>query len=71
MKERKAFLMESKHQCHLSQREEWMYGTQLRKKMRLLSKSMFIPIDKWALTLKMMEKKAFLIKPKHQCHLSQ
>ena len=32
---------------------------------------MFVPVDKWTLTQNMMEGKAFLQKPKHQCHSSQ
>ena len=32
---------------------------------------MFALIEKLTLTLKMMEREAFLMKPKHQCNLSQ
>ena len=47
--ERKAFLMEPKHQCHLSQQGEGVYGSSSLKEMRLLHESMFIPIDRWTL----------------------
>ena len=46
-------------------------GAQSWKKMRSLHVSLFYPIDRWALILrKMVERKAFLTKPKYQCHLS-
>ena len=70
MMKRKAFLLKPKHQCHLSQWGEWANGAQLWKERRLLYESTFIAIDKWILTLKMVDREAFLMKPKHQCHLS-
>ena len=36
MEERDAFLMKPKHQCHLSQWEEWGYDSQSWKEKRLL-----------------------------------
>ena len=66
--EREACFMKPKYQCRLSQRGEWVYGAQSRKERRLLCESMFVPIDKWNLTLKMTEREAFLMKPKHQSH---
>ena len=41
------------------------------KEKRLLCESMFVLIDRQTLIQKMVGKKAFLLKPKHQCHLSQ
>ena len=70
MMERKVFLVKPKHQCHLSQWGKWVYGTQSWKEKRLLCEFVFIPIYQWILNLKLMEKEAFLMKPKHQCHLS-
>ena len=62
---KKSFLMKPKHQYHLSQQGESVNGAQSWKERRLLCESVFIPIDKWTLTLKMMEREAFLMKPKH------
>ena len=71
MVEREAFLMKPNHQCHLSQRVKWVYGAQSWKETRLLYESMFVLIDMWSLILKNgKKKKAFLMKLKHQCHLS-
>ena len=69
--EREDFLLKPKHQCHLSQWGEWVYGAQSWKEGRLLCESVFVQIDKWTLSQKMMERKAFVLKPKHQYHLSQ
>ena len=63
--------MKPKHQCHLSQWVEWVYDTQSLKERRLLCEYMFIPTDRWTLILKMIEREAFLTKPKHPYHLSQ
>ena len=46
------FVMKSKHECHLSQWGEWVYGAQSWKEIRLLCESVFIPIDKRNLNLK-------------------
>ena len=62
--------MKPKHQCHLSQLGERVYGAQSWKEKRLECESVSVPIDKWILKLKMMEKEAFLMRLKHQCHLS-
>ena len=64
-------LIKSKYQCHLSQWQELVYGAQSWKEKRLLCESIIILIDRRALILKMVEIEAFLMKPKHQCHLSQ
>ena len=50
--EKEVFLMKPKHQCHLSQRGEWLYGAQSWKKKRLLYESVYVLVDKWTLTLK-------------------
>ena len=68
---RKVFLMKPKHQCHYSQRGECVYDTQSKKGMRLLCQSMFIPIEGWTSILKMVIREVFVMKPKHQYHLSQ
>ena len=57
---RKVFFMKPKHQYHLSQWGEWVYGAQSWKQSRLLWESMFVPIDRWTLILKMVEREAFL-----------
>ena len=44
--------MKPKHQCHLSQWREWVYGAQSWKEMRLLCESMFATIGEWTLILK-------------------
>ena len=71
MIEKEVFLMKSKHQNHLSQHGECIYSAQSRKERLLLCESMFIPIERRTLILKMAEKQVFLLKPKHQNHLSQ
>ena len=43
----------------------------MKKKKRLLCESMFVPIDRQTLILKMMEREAFFMKLKFQCQLSQ
>ena len=50
---------------------EWIYDAQSLKERRLLCESVFIPIEKWTLILKMAEREVFLIKQRHQYHLSQ
>ena len=57
--EREGFLMNPKHQCHLSEWIERVYGAELWKEMRLLCDSVFVLIDWWTLILKKMGKKAF------------
>ena len=39
--------------------------------MRLLCEYMFILIERWTLILKVVEKEVFLMKLKHQYHLSE
>ena len=69
--EREPFFMKPKHQCHLSQCWEWVYNAQSWKERRLLCNPVFALTDKWPLTLKMMKREAYLMKLKHQCHLSK
>ena len=67
---REVFLMKPRHQYHLSQREDCIYGAQSWKERRFLYESMFIPIERWASILKVIIGDVFLRKPKHQYHLS-
>ena len=67
---RYAFIIKLKHQCHSSQWGERVYGTQSWKERLLLCESVFVLIDKWTLTLKNGKRQAFIMKSKHQCHLS-
>ena len=65
------FSYKTKESIHLSQKEEWICGTRSLKERRLLCESMFIPIERWTSILKMATREVFLMKPKHQYHLSQ
>ena len=69
MMEREAFLMKPKHQCHLSQRGEWVYGVQSLKEWRLLYESVFSLIDKWTSTLKNGGKRSFFYETKESMSL--
>ena len=60
MLEKKGFFMKPKHQRHLSQWVEWVYGAQSWKEMRLLCEFVFVVIKRWTLILKNGEKKSFL-----------
>ena len=66
MAEREVLHMKPRHQYHLSQREEWACGAQSLKERRLLHESKFIQTERWTLALKMVERKVFVTKPKHQ-----
>ena len=66
---KKAFLMKPRHQCHLSQWGEWVFGSQSWKERRLLCESLFIQIDKWSLILKNGGKKSFSYETKLSIHL--
>ena len=66
MVEKQAFLMQPKHENHLSQRGECDYGAQSSKVRRLLCECNFTPIEKGTSNLKMVEREVFLLKPKHQ-----
>ena len=68
--EKKVSLMKPMHQYHLSQSGEYVYGAQSRKGRRLLWESMFIPTDRWTLTLKMLEREGFFYETKAFIHLS-
>ena len=65
MARRKAFHIKLKHQCHLSQKEEWVSHAQSWEERRLLCYFVFIPIERWTLILTMVEREVFLMKPKH------
>ena len=67
--ERGAALMNPKHQFSLSDVKNEFMAQSLKEK-RLLCESAFVPVGKWTLSLKMMETEVFLMKPKHQYHLS-
>ena len=71
MIDREVFLMKPKHQTHLSEQGECVYDAQLWKENRLLCESMFSPIERCTSILKMVIGEVFLMKPKHQYHLSQ
>ena len=71
MVEWKASLTKPKRQCHSSKWGEWVCGAQSWKEKRLLYESVFVPTGKQILILKMVVRKAFLMKPKQQCHSSQ
>ena len=60
------FLTKPKHQYHLSQWGECVCGAHSRKERRLLRESMFIPIDRRTLILKVVGSKVFLMKARHQ-----
>ena len=71
MVEKQVFLTNSNNENNLSQLRECECGTQTWKERGLLCESMFIPIERRTLILKMAEREAFLMKPKHQNRLSQ
>ena len=71
MVEREVFLMKPKQQYHLSQWRECVYGAQWWRERRLFCESVFVQIEWCTLILKMVEREAFLMKPKRQSHLSQ
>ena len=68
---KKSFSYESKASMSLIPTRRTSLYAQSWEEWRLLSESMFVPIDKWTLTLKRMEGEAFLMKPKPKYHLSQ
>ena len=67
---RKSFLTELKHQCHLFYWGEKVYGAHSWKDKRLLCESIFVPINKWTLTLKNGMIRSFSYEPKASIHLS-
>ena len=66
MIKREVVLMKPKHQYHLSQEGECVYGAQSGKKRRLLCEYVFVQIDRRTLIIKTGERKVFLMKPRHQ-----
>ena len=72
MVELKAFLAKPKYQNRAYQWEECVYSAQSTKERRLLQESKFVQFERWTLILrKMVERKAFFTKRKHQNHASQ
>ena len=65
------FLVKPKHQCHLSQWRESIYGSQSWNKRRLLHESIFILIDRLNLILKNDRKWSFSYETKALIHLSE
>ena len=70
MVKRYAFLTKAKSQYHLSRWGECVYGAQSWKERRLFCEYVFVKIDQRTLTLKMVGRFVFLMKPKPQYHLS-
>ena len=70
LEERGDFLLKPKRQNHLSQQWGCVYSTQSRKERRLLCESMFIPFERRTSIPKRVKREVFLMKPKHQNHLS-
>ena len=71
MVESEVFHKKPKHQYHLSQRRECLYGAHSWKEKRLLRQSMIIPIDKWTLMLKNGAKWRSSYGTRESTHLSQ
>ena len=67
---KKIFSYESKASMSFITMSRMSSWCPIMKKRRLFRESVFIPIDKQTLTLNMAGREAFLMKPKHQCHLS-
>ena len=66
MVEGKAFLVYAKHQYHVPQWGERVYGGQSQKEWKLFWVSTFVSFHGWTLILREMIKgKAILWKPKH------
>ena len=70
--EKWSFSYEMKASIHLAKQVEWIYGVQSLKEWRLWCESMFILAEGWTLLIqKLVEREVFLMKPKHEYHLSQ
>ena len=71
MVKRKALFVKSKHQYPIYQGRDCVFIAQSYKERGLLSESMFPLFKGWTLIQKkMVEWKAFLVKPNHQYHVS-
>ena len=69
--EKKLFLQNLKHQYHVSQCGEHGRSTNNKKKWRLLCASKFVSfLESILIVRKMVERKAFVANPKHQCRIS-
>ena len=64
------FLMKPKHNVIYPNEENVFVVANHEKKKRLLHESIFIPINRRTLIVKMVVSVVFLMKPKHQYHLS-
>ena len=60
-----SFSYKTKVSIHLSQWVEWIYGAQSLKEKRLLCQFVFIPIERWISIQKEVDRKVFLMEPKH------
>ena len=60
------FLIKPKHQYHLFQWGEYIYGAQSWKEKRLLHESMFNPSWQMKFDSKLVGSEVFLMKSKHQ-----
>ena len=67
---KRSFSYKPKHQYRLPQWGECVCGTQSWKEGRLLYEFMFIPNERQTSILKMVEREVFLMKAKHQYHLT-
>ena len=67
---RKAFLMKPMHQCHLSQWGECIYGAQSWKKGNYYMHPCLSQLKNNIDPKEMVERKSFLLNPKHQYHPS-
>ena len=59
-----SYSYETKASIRLSQWGEWISGARSLKEERLLCESMFMLIERWTLILKLVERVAFLLRPK-------
>ena len=66
MVKREVFLMKPKHQYHLSQCGECVYGAQSWYESRVLCESIFFLIENWTLSLEMAKWEVFPMKPEHE-----
>ena len=71
MVEINVFLMKPKHQYHLSQWRDYVYGAQSWKERRLLCESMVVQIKRRTSILKMVERDAFSYETKASIWFTQ
>ena len=63
---KRGFSYDTKASISLTQRGEHVYDAKSWNETRLLYESMFIPIERCTLILKLVTWEVFLLKPKHQ-----